>query len=68
VVFSLSSVVLLTKEGERETVWNLVIGAFLEFGVWDLEFPPVGWKVKSPCGDLCALGSAAIMYVQLYEE
>ena len=35
-VFSLST----AGEGRgEEVVWNMVIGAFLGFGVWDLELP-----------------------------
>ncbi len=26
--------------GDTKAIWNLVIGAFLGFGVWDLELPP----------------------------
>jgi hypothetical protein len=26
--------------GETKPIWNLVLGAFLGFGVWDLELPP----------------------------
>src|SRR5438445_2309341 len=30
-------------EGRGEgPIWNLVFGAFLGFGVWDLELPPTG--------------------------
>jgi hypothetical protein len=31
-----------TSQRLRKTFWNLVIGAFLGFGVWDLELHPAG--------------------------
>src|SRR6266436_5733880 len=33
------------RAGDTKAIWNLVIGAFLGFGVWDLELRPAGsWR------------------------
>jgi hypothetical protein len=44
----LPSVVLLPKEGDTKAIWNLVIAAFLGFGVWDLELPPAALSWNNP--------------------
>ncbi len=57
IIWSKAPVIPLLGGGRREmkAIWNLVIGAFLGFGVWDLELPPAGFwfMTLNFCPDLC---------------
>jgi hypothetical protein len=44
--FNVRGTCIVTMEeraGDTKAIWNLVIGAFLGFGVWDLELSPGGF-------------------------
>src|SRR4030095_3860620 len=48
------------SHGGEEAIWNLVLGASLGFGVWDLELP---WRSPSQC--MCEPGVGCLIHTDL---